>query len=277
MRKGQRLYTKEDIIHPISFFPVESQLIQAPIYGEIFVDITEKMVPDILPYYMISNYGRMWHKYKCTFLSTNLDSKGYPFKPLQTTHGPVMVRIHRLVGYAFLYQPGCENLQINHKDGNKTNNHYWNLEWVTPSENSIHAVNSGLRNYNNRKYTNKEVVNVCELLEEGKLTIPQIAIELNLPEHFVSSIQRKEAHVEISNNYNFKLRKIGSNFDQDQVRKLCEWISTHEKNDKENNDMYITRALNEALEITEVNHKLIKSVKKILYKETYTYISNEYF
>ena len=38
-----------------------------------------------------------------------------------------------------------EGLEINHIDGDKLNNHYKNLEWMTPSENTQHSNDAGLR------------------------------------------------------------------------------------------------------------------------------------
>ena len=49
--------------------------------------------------------------------------------------------IHSAVAKSFLGDKTIEGLVINHKDGNKQNNHLDNLEWVTPSENIQHAVN----------------------------------------------------------------------------------------------------------------------------------------
>ena len=56
------------------------------------------------------------------------------------------IAVHRLVAQAFV--EGYKNdggLEVNHKDGNKRNNHASNLEWVTKKENQDHAVAKGLR------------------------------------------------------------------------------------------------------------------------------------
>jgi len=51
--------------------------------------------------------------------------------------------VHRLVAEAFIC-PRPKGLFVNHKDGNKENNHFSNLEWVTAAANAQHAHKNGL-------------------------------------------------------------------------------------------------------------------------------------
>lgn len=68
----------------------------------------------------------------------------YFFVRLVTENGLVNKSIHRLVAESFIHDKpdGCE--VINHKDGNKQNNHHANLEWTTVAENTKHAYAKGL-------------------------------------------------------------------------------------------------------------------------------------
>jgi hypothetical protein len=52
--------------------------------------------------------------------------------------------VHRLVAETFLDPPKDGQTQVNHLDGDKSNNNVENLEWCTHSENVRHAFRTGL-------------------------------------------------------------------------------------------------------------------------------------
>jgi len=88
--------------------------------------------------------GRIWNKKDNIILKQSINNKGYLFVNLSKKAIFHVLRVHKLVLNAFV--PNPENKpQCNHKDGIKINNYATNLEWVTNSENQIHAVRLGIR------------------------------------------------------------------------------------------------------------------------------------
>lgn len=71
-------------------------------------------------------------------LKTSISRNGYVHISLCKNGKVKTFRVHRLIAEAFI--PNPENKpQVNHIDGNRINNSLSNLEWVTRSENHLHA------------------------------------------------------------------------------------------------------------------------------------------
>lgn len=93
--------------------------------------------------YEVSDDGRVKNKKRNRLLKPRI-VKGYHRVVLCEQNVCRPITVHRLVADVFC--PGDHTgLQVNHKDGNKTNNCANNLEWVTQSENNYHAYRTGLR------------------------------------------------------------------------------------------------------------------------------------
>lgn len=85
--------------------------------------------------FIVFEDGRIFKK-----LDPPVSSSGYKFVRVGKKSYP----LHRVIASTFI--PNPENKpQVNHIDGNKTNNAVSNLEWVTNQENMRHAIETGLR------------------------------------------------------------------------------------------------------------------------------------
>lgn len=110
-----------------------------------------------LPKTWVSGFGRVQTKQE-TIMKPSL-TKGYKHLLLYKEGKYYARYVHRLVAEAFVPNPlGLP--QVNHKDGDKSNNNDWNLEWVTQSENTIHAYKTGLNHKGLHHPNSKQVLNV---------------------------------------------------------------------------------------------------------------------
>lgn len=95
------------------------------------------------PNYSVSNDGRIRNDKSGELKIPTVNHNGYAEMDLYDSGQRSKVRVHRVVAQAYLENPD-EKSQVNHKDGNKLNNDYENLEWVSPKENMEHAIEHGL-------------------------------------------------------------------------------------------------------------------------------------
>ncbi len=99
------------------------------------------------PKYSVSNYGRVRNAISGKILTPCKRSNTSEYLCVNISYGCGNVKkesIHRLVAKEFV--PNTDGKEeVNHIDGDKHNNRADNLEWVTKSENALHAFRIGLR------------------------------------------------------------------------------------------------------------------------------------
>ena len=126
--------------------------------GGILMQEIWKAVRGYEGFYQVSNEGRIrgvdrivrskgsgTRQYYGQILSTPVASNGYNIVTLYNNTGKrISASVHRIILDAF--QPNNDpNLECNHINGNKNDNRLKNLEWVTHSENKLHAFATGLQ------------------------------------------------------------------------------------------------------------------------------------
>lgn len=136
--------------------------------------------------------------------------RGFALKPLPTNCGYVRVAarapsggmkkhlVHRVV-WESVNGPIPDGLQINHKNGIKTDNRVANLEVVTASENVTHAFASGLRVpvRGNTRLTEDQVRSIRNEYAPGRVRMQDLADKYGVALRTISFIIRRETWAEV--------------------------------------------------------------------------------
>lgn len=133
------------------------------------------------PGYQVSNTGKVRtnrnsgfgaNSFKTTYkvMKPTINRKGYEQVNLWKDGKPFRRMVHRLVLIAFGRRKNIKNLEVDHKDTNKRNNHISNLEWVTSKENTKRAIEKGLCK-NNHRFTIEEILKGSNARKKAVISI----------------------------------------------------------------------------------------------------------
>lgn len=138
--------------------------------------------------YEVSTKGNIRNTQTGRILKVRPDKEGYKIVTFSVDCVRTTQKVHRLVAKAFLInEPG--KTQVNHKDGNKTNNEVENLEWCTSAENHTHAYKELGRQANISQFKKR-----VRCVETGKIyeSAAEAAREISALKQPLSSVCRGE-------------------------------------------------------------------------------------
>lgn len=134
--------------------------------------------------YIITKNGDIINKKRGNKLKPQLNGKGY----YRVWIGKKLYFVHRLV--AEKYVPNPDNKpQVNHKDGNKLNNDYKNLEWVDNIDNRIHALKNNLHRTGEQcSYSKLTEEDVLFIRGNKELNISQLSKKFGVSRSTISDV-----------------------------------------------------------------------------------------
>ncbi len=165
--------------------------------------------------YLIDEYGNIYSNYTKNYLSPAKDKDGYLKVNLSggSRNNKCYARIATLVAYHFIGEPpkGMKDPTINHIDGNISNNHYTNLEWLERNVNTSIRNNKGTGETNHEaKLTEQQVIEICDLLINTNLTYDQIGMKYGVKKSTISNIKNKKNWKHITEKYDFSCRQTAN-------------------------------------------------------------------
>jgi hypothetical protein len=148
--------------------------------------------------YYVTEDGRVWSCRRKKWLVPT-HHRGRSQVNLCVGGKPKCWPVHRLVAIAYVPNPDGKET-VNHIDGNKQNNHFSNLEWLTSRENLLHGFKNGLMKPgadNNNKLQPSDVAKIKKLLGSG-VAILEVAKQFGVARRTIQSIKGGESWLKVN-------------------------------------------------------------------------------
>jgi hypothetical protein len=133
--------------------------------------------------------------------------------------------VHRLVAEAFLPKLSTHHNEVNHKDGNPSNNKVGNLEWVTRTENMQHSFQTNVERKSNAPRMAKMLRGRAKGQDEWKdyASVMEASRILNIPQGNISRCARGETNFAHGYEFEFKVSEE-SELDGEEWREVDERV-----------------------------------------------------
>ena len=144
--------------------------------------------------YQVSNYGRVksFQKNYPKIMKSGVQSKGYVQIRLHKNRHSKNCGVHVLVAQAFIFNP-AQKSEVDHRNGDKTNNCIWNLNWATRSENAARAYQLGLIKVNRGTQCHYAKLNAEEVIYIRKnpdtLKIRELSEKFNVSRETIKRVR----------------------------------------------------------------------------------------
>lgn len=113
--------------------------------------------------YKVTNDGRIWSEYIQDFMKPYYSKGGYMRVKVNFGNRNKKFMVHRLVALAFIQNDDPTYFtQVDHINCNRTDNRVQNLRWVTPKQNTQHAIELGNRDWYHYTFINSETGEILE-------------------------------------------------------------------------------------------------------------------
>ena len=239
--------------------------------------------------YFISEYGELYNPTTDKIISGTITKKGYR----QFRIKGISVKAHRLVAYAFVEKNRDIKLTVDHLDGNKLNNYYKNLEWVSVEENLKRAFENGQWNISNLQFYPDQLVHkICEMYEQYNYSPIEVYRKIKNTEvsprgnktneafyRFLVSIRKKDTRLDIVKLYDydpdyvFDMKRSTANLSlltKDQIEAAAILYTTGK------NITQIMHVL--GIKTNDVDYnKYYSSIFRIVHRKAWTHITDKIF